>query len=312
MKRDRFIDGLKFILIFLVIFGHCRHFTVYDHSLLSTKIVGHLSRSIYLFHMPLFIMISGYLSKKTDIQKFKKSIFRLFRIYVVFHILWISINVFRGEQVSFERIICPSFTLWYLLSLIYWRIILQLIPSYLDKPSVILPITFLISIAGGGIPLTNEFSIPRTLTFMPLFFVGYYAQRKGWLKTIKRANLLWFLIPALALLFIENKIQLDIYGRKPYMESVDIMKRILYVSSSIIISIAFIKVLPQRITLFSGEGQFVLFYYVYHSLVLFALANILGHFNIVVGGVGLVGITLATLSILYGLRRVRIFSMVLQ
>lgn len=53
LYRDKSFDGLKYILIFLVILGHMN--TSDFNALWTTKI-------IYSFHMPVFIFISGYFS----------------------------------------------------------------------------------------------------------------------------------------------------------------------------------------------------------------------------------------------------------
>ena len=52
--RSPYWDTLKGLLILLVILGHCG--TALSEGLLSV---------IYSFHMPLFVFISGYFSKKT-------------------------------------------------------------------------------------------------------------------------------------------------------------------------------------------------------------------------------------------------------
>ena len=70
VKRDNWLDGLKFVLITLVIFGHSKHFLEVDYSLRSVKVVRFLIHVVFYFHMPLFIMLSGYFSKKTDTNKF--------------------------------------------------------------------------------------------------------------------------------------------------------------------------------------------------------------------------------------------------
>lgn len=206
MERNRWLDGVKFILIVLVIFGHCKHFTTCDSTLQSTKVISRIIHSIYLFHMPLFIMISGYLSKKSDNYKFYKSTKRLLKVFIVFHFLWIGIKILSGTHYTMLNIITPSFTLWYLLSLVYWRCILQYIPSKFDNFYIVLPLTIIISLLGGLIPLTKEFSIPRTLTFMPFFFLGYYTKKNNWLINILQTNILWFLIPAITLMYLENHI----------------------------------------------------------------------------------------------------------
>ena len=55
MARDNRIDSLKGLLIILVIMGH------FITSMNNVNIVNHaVMGMIYIFHMPLFILISGY------------------------------------------------------------------------------------------------------------------------------------------------------------------------------------------------------------------------------------------------------------
>ena len=56
--RDPYFDNAKLLLIFLVIFGHLIQPFVEDYSQIED-----LYYLIYTFHMPGFILISGYFSK---------------------------------------------------------------------------------------------------------------------------------------------------------------------------------------------------------------------------------------------------------
>lgn len=67
LKRNSYFDTTKFILIFLVVFGHFLESKM-GHSLICNE----LHAFIYLFHMPLFIFISGYFSHRSDKKSFGK------------------------------------------------------------------------------------------------------------------------------------------------------------------------------------------------------------------------------------------------
>ena len=54
LERDYRIDGIKWLLIVLVTFGHV------IEPALSNPIANKLYSIIYIFHMPLFVFISGY------------------------------------------------------------------------------------------------------------------------------------------------------------------------------------------------------------------------------------------------------------
>ncbi|WP_327582307.1 acyltransferase family protein [Nonomuraea sp. NBC_00507] len=56
-KREPYLDNVKFVLAALVVIGHALRPTVDADSARSLYIF------IYTFHMPLFVVISGYLSR---------------------------------------------------------------------------------------------------------------------------------------------------------------------------------------------------------------------------------------------------------
>ncbi len=57
-NRDSYFDNARFILIFLVVFGHLIQSYVDANTFVAT-----LYKFIYAFHMPAFILISGYFAK---------------------------------------------------------------------------------------------------------------------------------------------------------------------------------------------------------------------------------------------------------
>lgn len=69
-NRDNSFDVLKGILIILVVLGHA----IQDLSTYHDIDFWHLSifNSIYLFHMPLFIFVSGYFANSIDKKSFKE------------------------------------------------------------------------------------------------------------------------------------------------------------------------------------------------------------------------------------------------
>lgn len=55
--RDTYWDSLKFVLIFLVVLGH-----MIEPYITSSKVILAVYNFIYLFHMPLFVFVSGRFS----------------------------------------------------------------------------------------------------------------------------------------------------------------------------------------------------------------------------------------------------------
>jgi len=172
--RDERIDSVKFWLVVLVITAHVimrKEFTG------STACVA-LWNWLCLFTIPLFIFISGYYSRKKDWQTFWPSIWKLSEPLIIFQV--IGLMFYADEPLSIRSVLTPWFMLWYLLSLIYWRLMLQMIPDKILKHTkLVLITTFCIGILAGFLPFDKFLSLQRTLALMPLFFLGYYMKGKN-------------------------------------------------------------------------------------------------------------------------------------
>ena len=162
-SRNYFLDNYKALLILLVVIGHFIE-PCYTNNLFLTI----LKWVIFSFHMPAFIFISGYFSKKD--MRLEKLIQKLVIPYFVFELLYYFLYVFvihKDTGLYFNR---PKFSLWYLMSLFFWRII----TPYFKKIPGNLAIAILLGLLVGFTQLGNFFSIPRTLFFYPFFLAGYF------------------------------------------------------------------------------------------------------------------------------------------
>jgi len=206
MEKERFykFDSIKFILIILVIYGHMLE------SNRTESLNSEIYACIYLFYMPLFILISGYFSKKyIEIDSFWKSEFRLFEVLLIFHIFSIIYKwLILDSNIGLADIVIPGFGSWYLLSLIYWRALLQFIPQKVIESRWLIMICVMASLLGGFIPLGGVLSIQRTFTFLPFFFLGYIINRRNILSkiTLKYPSNIVILIIGISLTIILNNL----------------------------------------------------------------------------------------------------------
>lgn len=121
--RDERIDAVKFWLIVPVIAAH----VVMRKEFAGSAICAVLWNWLCTFDIPLFIFISGYFSRKKEKKDFWPSIWKILEPLIIFHIIGLFFYV---DNISIKKILTPWFMLWYLLSLIYWRILLQIIPDF--------------------------------------------------------------------------------------------------------------------------------------------------------------------------------------
>ena len=276
--RDERIDSVKYCLIVVVIAGH-----VIEYSETMTSII--VWKWIYIFHMPLFIFISGYFSRKKD-KELWPSIWKLLEPLIVFQTVAIITKLINGGETSLIDILTPWYVLWYLLSLIYWRLLLQVIPeSILRNAKLILPTAFGISILTGFLPIDNFLSLHRTFAFLPFFFLGYCMRGKNLFLPKKYQPLCFlFLILMVAVpLFFPQYLGIlthsipfgSIYDGGFYNAA----KRMIVFSLAIPMSIAFINVCPNNPWI-ARQGRLTMQYFIYHALAIIPLIVITMELNI--------------------------------
>lgn len=183
VDRDCRIDSLKYCLIVLVIIGHV--FSQDQFSSVPLCVV--IWKWIYMFHMPLFVFISGYLShKKKNNRQFLISCWKLLEPLIVYQLLLMGYIFLTSGTISLKGLLTPWWVLWYLLSLIYWRTMIQFIPNkLLSHKKALVFLAVVISLVAGYLPFDRFLSLQRTLAFLPFFLLGYFMKGKD-LFVIKR------------------------------------------------------------------------------------------------------------------------------
>lgn len=106
-KRDPFFDILKGILILLVVIGH-----TFEKYIAEGMIPYSIYGTLYTFHMPLFIFISGYFTKNADKAR-ANAVKSLLIPYLIFNSLYYLTQNILQHRLLFT-IISPGWTLWYL------------------------------------------------------------------------------------------------------------------------------------------------------------------------------------------------------
>ena len=233
---------------------------------------------IYIFHMPLFIFISGYFSRKKELKDLWSSIWKLLEPLIIFQVIGL---LFYVDFLSVYKILKPWYVLWYLLSLIYWRLILQIIPDkILIHTKLIIFTTFCISILAGFLPFGKVLSIQRTLSFMPFFFLGYCMRGKDIYLPKKYKSLCFlFLTMMVVVTFFFYQYLGKLTHADPYGSIYGAAKRLIIFGLAIPMSIAFINVCPNKPWI-ARQGRFTMQYYIYHALAIMPLMILVGKLSI--------------------------------
>lgn len=168
-ERSLFWDNYKGILILLVVFGHC----IYSYALnLEESLAHEIYMLIYSFHMPAFIMCSGYFSK-SERARSHAALVQMLLYYLVFNTCMALFAYFyMGTGIKF---LSPYYSYWYIVSMIIWRIVI----GDLGKIKGIIPISLLAALLiGYNSEFTNIFSVRRTIAFFCFFVAGYLLDKE--------------------------------------------------------------------------------------------------------------------------------------
>ena len=119
-QREYLFDNYKVLLILLVVIGH-----FIEPSNDQNSFLYELKWGIVAFHMPAFIFISGYFSKR--IPSLKKMLCGLVIPYFVYEILYYLLYTFVLDKETGFYFARPKFSLWYLMALFAWRLFSPLV-----------------------------------------------------------------------------------------------------------------------------------------------------------------------------------------
>lgn len=215
-KRDAYFDNAKFLLIFLVVFGHFIQSYIDNHTLIRA-----LYLTIYTFHMPAFIFIAGYFAKgifdKGYILKLAK---KLLLPYVIFQLLYACYYYFFLHDKFMENnIFDPYWSLWFLLSMFFWNLLIIAFKKFNWKYALLISLTISLAI-GYFDQVSNYLSLSRTFVFFPYFLLGYFVKRE-YIAKLHRPSIRFISLAILGTVFVLfsyfNGFQEQwFFGSKPY------------------------------------------------------------------------------------------------
>lgn len=234
----------------------------------------------FVFAMPLFIFFSGYFSRKKEKKDFLPSIWKLLEPLIIFQI--VALLFYEKKNISIGTIFTPWYVLWYLLSLIYWRFMLQFIPEKILKhKKIIITGLFCLSIFSGFLPLGKILSLQRTLAFTPFFFLGYFMKNKKIYipDKYKPYSIVFLVIMLVVLLFTPHCITDLCNYSKPYSNLYGAVVRIMIFTLAFPMSLAFVNVCYNTPWI-ARQGRMSMQYYIYHALILFPLMSVLGKMDV--------------------------------
>lgn len=247
-KRIEWIDYLKAFACFLVVLGHLLQSLQKINIDSNLNISSFLIWFIYLFHMPLFMCMSGFLYCKNkkdfswnEYKKFEiKKIINLTIPYIFFYLLSLFINILFSSSVNTPKGINeligifnnPMAPYWFLYTLLSIFIVIPLIEKILKKDYLVFTILSIFKILSLFIK-TNIFFIDSIMEYGIYFYIGAFIKEKN----TKNNKLL---ISILAITYICFSLLFYILSNNLSKHIVDIFK-LLFAISGILICISIFR-----------------------------------------------------------------------
>lgn len=176
-------DNLRFLLIFMVVFGHLLEISA---SFAYKEI---LYQIIYSFHMPAFLFLSGMFAKSNRNKFFFGMVFP----YIVLQTVYIGfVRAFIDPETKFQYS-TPYWLLWYLFALIVYHALIPIYDTSVFREKVFLCVlSFVLALlAGFDSSIGYAWSASRIITFQLWFLLGFYFKCDAQLEIFWDKLYLW-------------------------------------------------------------------------------------------------------------------------
>ena len=272
------VDNIKVLLIFLVVFNHLIAFQLVKADI----VVRYVWYAITIFHMPAFVFMSGYLSKKP--QDVLKNVKNLLIPYILGYSLTWYATIWIGKRMDYELLRPSGTVMWYVLALFIYRLTIEA----LGKVRFIVPLSIVFALWAGTRPeFTTYLSSSRIVVFFP-FFVAGYLWKSDYTKVVRKFKGKWVLIPISGLLLyaipnfmIANKIPIDIFrGNHTYQLSgmddiTGMLIRLLMYLVSFVLVLTFLALMPDVKLPITFIGRNTMGIYFFHYPIMIVLNGLL-------------------------------------
>lgn len=269
MQREAFFDNGKLVMIFLVVFGH-----VIQPLITESNAILMMYAFIYLFHMPAMILLSGFFAKGSGEGRFILGLAKKLLIpYLIFQLTYTSYYYFTANTEGQVPLSEPQWSLWFLLSLFSWHLLLIVFKNI--KPHIGIPLTILIGLLVGYIDyIDHAFSLSRTIVFFPFFLMGYWLTKEQlykWHTALFRGLSVSIILGViLALIMLPNFSVQWLFGSYPY-RALDapllggVIRGGLYMVS-MLVTFCVLSFIPRKEYKWTKLGQQSLYVYLLHGI----------------------------------------------
>lgn len=245
-------DNLKFILIFLVVLGH-----ICDMYTKRTETVSSLIYFIYIFHMPLFLFVSGLFSKKNIDNKRYHNIILYFVLYIIIKFVCSISNAIFYQRFNFS-LLSEGGIPWYAFALFAFSLITIALRSF-PRRYIMIASIMLACFVGYDNSISDFLVMSRIIVFYPFFFMGYCVDSNKVndilsKRQIKIISAIMLILLAVFIVMFIDKIGIFsvlMTGRNPFSKLGDYAKygaalRLIYYFVVFLVGAMVISVTPEK------------------------------------------------------------------
>ncbi|WP_369215747.1 acyltransferase family protein [Streptomyces flavofungini] len=191
-RRDAFFDNAKYLAVLLVAMGHA-----WEPLRGDSRAAAALYITVYTFHMPAFIVISGYFSRSFDAspKRLKRLVTGVAVPYVIFEVAYTYFKRWAGDDPTYPiSLLDPWYLTWFLAALFIWRLTTPLW-KVVRWP---LPLALAIAVLASVSPdIGDDLDLQRVLQFLPFFVLGLVLKPEHF-QLVRRGEVRLLALPVLA------------------------------------------------------------------------------------------------------------------
>ncbi|WP_340022170.1 fucose 4-O-acetylase [Paenibacillus sp. FSL K6-1096] len=277
-QGETFFLNLRFMLIVTVFVANAVEPLISAMSGLDT-----LYRWIFSFHMPLFVLVTGYFARSSlSGAAGRKVLLQTGLQYLIFQSLYsvLDIAFFQASNIH-HSFFAPYLLLWFLASHACWRLLMLGMSRWSRSAQFAFAIAA--GVAVGYLQLDGcWFSLSRTFVYLPFFVAGYHFSFSAFMRLYQRyfrivaagASLLLFTATGL----LGRALPVGwLYGSMTYMQLgihewyAGVFRLGVY-ALQFVSSLAFLSLVPWGLCRMTDLGRRTLYVFLLHGLVVRAAA----------------------------------------
>jgi len=272
-QRDSFFDNAKYLAIVLVAMAHSWEPLKGDSRVLEAAYTV-----VYTFHMPAFIIISGYFSRGFDLRpdRLRRLVTGVAVPYVVFETVYSLFKRYGDHDPGMAvTLLDPWYLTWFLVALFIWRLTTPLWRIARRPLPLALGIAMLATVSPE---IGDDLDLQRVLQFLPYFVLGLCMKPEHFRRVRSRTMRIaavpvfatalvvgWWAVPRMDTAWFYHRDAAQELGA-PWWSG-PVMTLVLF-GCALLLTACFFAWVPGRRTWFTSLGAGTLYGYLLHGLVI--------------------------------------------